>query len=410
MSEAVLYKMSPFLSIQQGSGGDASLKVYNYLTGKSFQLGARAVEILRYFRQPKSPENAREQFEMDKMSYDSFFPAMLEARLLVTDDGQEEFVSVITLPKQTLFGLPAYTHNSSLPPSVIFTGVPFARGNDKSFGSAGYPDQLRSVCNYLQLNQNSASLFNFDSIGYARDFAVLKEHLSKNRLFDSGNIFFDFKETIDFGYEKISRVAGDLFRTGHIPFFLGGDHSITYPVVRAAVKELGPVSIIHIDAHSDTSYSKYDQVSHGKKTSHTHADFISHCLALPGVDKVYQFGLRGLGNRFVKETDRLKVYWTDQIRKQGAADIAATLDRSARYYVTVDIDVLDPVYAPGTGSLSAQGMTPAELTDLLYVLLPGLEIAGADLVEVDPSKDSGDITTQISCDLILHLLNLISVR
>lgn len=409
MSDTVMYKMSPFLNIQQGSGEEVSLKVYNYLTGKSFQLGAKAVEILRFFRQPHTPESAMDRFEMDKGSFDTFLPAMLAARLLVRDDGQEEFVSVVTLPKQTLFGLPAFARETNPPPSIVFTGVPFARGNDKSFGSAASPDHLRDYCNYLQLNQNSAELYNFDALGYATDFSTLKGHLRQNRLLDSGNIFFDFKETIDFGYEKIFRVAGEFFRTGHVPFFIGGDHSITYPVIQSAVKELGPVSIIHIDAHSDTSFSKYDQLSHGKKTSHTHADFISHCLALPGVDTVYQFGLRGLANRFVKETPRLKVVWASQIRQQGFSGFVNALDKNARYYLTVDIDVLDPVYAPGTGSPSPQGLTPGELIDLLYAILPGLNIVGADLVEVDPSRDSSELTTQLSCEILLHMLNLIPV-
>jgi agmatinase len=400
------YRMSPFLNIQPEETNADTIKVHNYLSGKSFELGIRAVEILRFFRKSRTSEEMQSSFDLNETLATGFLKSMVKSKLLISEAEEEEFVMQTTTPRQTIFGLPGLANYASGQKKVIFIGVPFAKGNDKSLGSENFPTHLRNKTNYLQLNTNSADQINFNCLGSTEDFANLKKYLKKGLLSDAGDIYFDFKETIDFDYEKMAYLAGKFFQTGGIPFFIGGDHSITYPLVKSAVDMYGEISMIHFDAHSDTSFSKYDLIRHGRKISHTHADVMTRCIELTGLKAIHQFGIRGLSNRFSFESPKQKIYWASELR-HGSKPII--LDKSDKYYVTVDIDVIDPSFAPGTGSHSTKGLTPEELIDTLYKVLSGLDIIGLDLVEVDPTKDVQDITTQVASEVILNLVNMLKI-
>lgn len=403
------YRMSPFLNIQSPDKNAVKLKVYNYLSGRSFELGVKAVEILRFFRKSHTIEEMKGSFALDENTAGSFMTSMLQSKLLVSEAEEELFVMETTAPKQTVFGVPGIPDHIAAKEKIVFTGVPFARGNDKSFGSEGFPERLRAKSNYLQLNANAGELINFNSLSNGTDFTRLRSYLKEGRLADIGDIYFDFKETIDFGYEKIAYLAKKLYQSGGLPFFIGGDHSITYPLVKSAIDVYGEISIIHFDAHSDTSFSKYDLVKHGRKISHTHADVMTRCMELNGFDCLYQYGIRGLANRFCFDSEKQKISWASDMRgNNGKLKLLPV--NGKKYYVTIDIDVLDPCYAPGTGSYSINGLSPEDLVKSLYQVLPGLDIVGVDFVEADPSRDIHDITTQAAIEIILNMLNMLDIK
>lgn len=407
MNGFLTYRMSPFLNIQEVENGGEKLKVFNYISGRTFELGTKAVEILRYFRKPHTIPEMSDHFELEKSTAQNVVENLLQVKLLLEQGKEDEFAKEITLPAQTLFGVPEKVSplNRDGEKRIRFTGIPFGRGNDIGYGTEDFPDHLRSKTHYLHFTPTNVEHINFDFLDGTGSGGNLSALFKKERVTDAGNIFIDFSESTDFIYEKIADISADLFRSGDIPFFIGGDHSITYPIVKGAAETHERFSILHFDAHSDTSFSKYDKIKHGRKTSHTHANVISRCMELEAVEAVYHFGLRGITNRFVTEDPREKVCWAADTDAVISGRQAIELDRSQRYYITIDIDVIDPSYAPGTGSPAINGISPRQLFDLMKKLLPGLDIIGADIVEVNPSKDPSGITTQTATEVILHLMN-----
>jgi agmatinase len=139
-----------------------------------------------------------------------------------------------------------------------------------------------------------------------------------------------------------------------------------------------------------------------------------HCLELPQLERVYHFGVRGLSNRFSASSDKQRILWLEDIRTFLAtqkpsgvwAELAGEPD-DCYYYITLDIDVLDPAVAPGTATPVINGLNLNELVTLFRRLLPNKRIIGLDLVELDPTLDHHGLTTQCAINLLLHLLNLV---
>ena len=176
---------------------------------------------------------------------------------------------------------------------------------------------------------------------------------------------------------------------------LGGDHSITYPDVRACVGGHGPVGLVHFDTHTDTGSEVF-----GVRESHGTPMYRLVEAGLVAPERYVQIGLRGYwpGEEvFAWQAERgITSFFMQDVRERGiGAVIAAAIDRvgPGPVFLTVDIDVLDPAFAPGTGTPEPGGMS---LSDLLWACreaAAGLELVGADIVEVIPTAiGSADIT------------------
>jgi len=409
MSSEVLYQMSPFLHIFPPQQGAARTRVLNQLSGKYFELGLKAVDCLRYFRQPRTFGQMEEELDIQGAMADGLLNTFLAGKLLFPQGEEGLFTQAITQPAPPMFGLNEGVLRRDQPGAVRvkkwgIVGVPFARGNDISLGSASFPDHLRSKTNYLQLNANAAELLNFSFLDARYEYSRLQRYLRNGEISDLGNMYIDHGESVNFIYEKIEAIAGGLFRDKMRPLFIGGDHSITFPIVRSAAAHFGSLTILHFDAHADMSYHKYDKVRHSGCVSHTHSNVIGKCLELDGVKSVFQIGLRGFSNRFEFDSPRRKIIWMEEARQRiQQKDWDLGIDGPC--YITIDIDVLDPSVSPGTGSPCAGGFWPEELRTMLYALAEGLDIVGADIVEADPSRDVMGSSTQIAAELLLHLFN-----
>lgn len=187
------------------------------------------------------------------------------------------------------------------------------------------------------------------------------------------------------------------------PVIIGGDHSITLPIVRALAARLGAGSfgIIHLDAHSDT----FDAVD-GFRYHHgaTFRNIVEEELVHPRA--IHQLGIRGQvrdgGLHFVERTG-IHCVKMRAFRERGASIAAFVADRSLPYYVSIDIDVVDPAFAPGTGTPVPGGMTSAEILDVM-IELRDYHVLGLDLVEVAPPYDSSEITSVLAANLIHEAL------
>lgn len=216
---------------------------------------------------------------------------------------------------------------------------------------------------------------------------------------------------IDEAIETVQANAMDLTESGTKLLTLGGDHTIALPLLRAASERAGqPVALLHFDAHLDTWDSYFGaEYTHGTPFRRAVEEGILDTEAISHV------GTRGplYGKRDLEDDRRFGfgILTSSDVLRQGVDEVAAKLrDRIGNrpLYVSVDIDVLDPAHAPGTGTPEAGGMTSRELLEILRGLR-GLNLVGADVVEVAPAYDHADITAVAASHVAYDLITLMGL-
>jgi agmatinase len=192
-----------------------------------------------------------------------------------------------------------------------------------------------------------------------------------------------------------------------IPICVGGDHSILLPILRAVHAAHGPVALIQLDAHSDT-WDQYwgMKYSHGTPVRRAVEEGL---LAEP---HILQVGLRGQlydahDMDFGKEHN-IGVVTAEEFHEHGLAPVREKLKafQGLKVYLTLDIDVVDPAFAPGTGTPQVGGLSSIQILNLVRVLR-GLNFVGCDLVEVAPQYDSAEITSLLAANLLFEQLCLL---
>ena len=191
---------------------------------------------------------------------------------------------------------------------------------------------------------------------------------------------------------------------------LGGDHTIALPMLRAVRERFGPVAVVHFDAHLDTWGSYFGAVyTHGTPFRRAAEE------GLLAGQRSLHVGLRGpiFSREDLPQDSDLgfRQIDTSAVAEQGVSAIAAQIRErvgDAPVYVSVDIDVLDPAHAPGTGTPEAGGLATRELLGLLRKLV-GLPIVSADVVEVAPAYDHAEITAIAAAHVVYELLGLIAL-
>lgn len=211
----------------------------------------------------------------------------------------------------------------------------------------------------------------------------------------------------------IKETVGDVLDAGLIPIVLGGDHSITEPEVAAAAEHHGPVGLVHFDTHTDTGRSVFGvEVSHGTPMFRLVRD------GLVDPARYVQIGLRGYwpgAAEFDWQREQgITSFFMHDVRELGIDTIVertVSIVGTGPVFLSVDIDVLDPAFAPGTGTPEPGGMTTVELLRAVRLLATRLEVVGADLVEVIPNAiGSADITALAGERVVRELLTGIALR
>lgn len=229
------------------------------------------------------------------------------------------------------------------------------------------------------------------------------------RCIDAGNVVFP-------PFDRAAMrdaVEGEIRRLGDVaPIVIGGDHSITLPVLRALAARCGPLAIVHFDAHLDLSGPETwgDEFHHGTPLRHA----IDEGLVERG--QLFQIGVRGprggaADDALARDAGHTTIS-ADRVAEDGARRICAELREriGARpTYVTFDVDAIDPAYAPGTGTPVPGGLSSREALALVRGLA-GLDVRGGDVVEVCPPLDHADLTSHLAAHLAWELLAVIAVR
>jgi agmatinase len=213
-------------------------------------------------------------------------------------------------------------------------------------------------------------------------------------LFDHGDLELSFGNAKR-SLEVIYGAAAEIFGDGKLPVFLGGEHLISLPVIRAAFEKYGDqLLLFHFDAHTDL---REEYMGEGL----SHATVIRRCMDFVKGQNIYQFGIRsGLKEEFTLGETSTNFYPFKVV--EPLQNISKTTgDRPI--YVTLDIDVVDPAYAPGTGTPEPGGCTSAEILRAVH-LLGGCNIIGMDIVEVMGFGDPAGITGVLAAKIIREAL------
>jgi guanidinopropionase len=230
---------------------------------------------------------------------------------------------------------------------------------------------------------------------------------SRVRAADVGDVPFRSRYSLEQSLEDIEHYFAGLKAQGVRPLAVGGDHSITYPILKALGKD-APLGLVHIDAHCDTM-GAYD----GSKFHHGGPFRLAVLDGVLDPERTIQIGIRGSSNMFweFSHASGMTVIYMEDFMTMGVPAViekARAVVGDQPIYISVDVDGFDPAYAPGTGTPEAGGLEAREGLALLRGLR-GLSVAGADVMEVAPEYDPTTNTSQLAAQILFEEFALMTL-
>lgn len=269
---------------------------------------------------------------------------------------------------------------------IAVTGIPFDMATSNRPGTRFGPRAIRAGS--VGLAELEAYPFGFDPFAY---LAVA----------DYGDCF------IDYGYpqhapEQIEQHADQILSSETMMISMGGDHYITYPLLKAHAKKHGPLSLIHFDAHSDTWVDDGERMDHGSMFLRAiREEIIDPTTSI-------QIGIR-THNTDTYGFTVLGAPWVHREGVPATIDVIREVVAENQAYLTFDIDCLDPAFAPGTGTPVAGGLSSSQALEVVRSL-GEFNIVGMDLVEVAPQYDVGEITAIAGATIMHDFICLQAIR
>lgn len=293
-------------------------------------------------------------------------------------------------------GVPTFMRLPHIPDAkrldVALVGVPFDGGTSYRPGPRFGPRHVR---------QQSAIIRPYHPVLDVSPFDLL-------RVADYGDLAVN-PLSIDDTFQRIEAGMKTVLDDSAIPLCVGGDHSILLPILRAIHAVHGPVALIQLDAHSDT----WDQYW-GMKYSHGTPVRRAIEEGLLDESHILQIGLRGqlygADDMDYAREHKIKMVTAEEFHDGGLAVIRESLAafRGRKIYFSLDIDVVDPAFAPGTGTPQVGGLSSHQILSLVRSFA-GLNFVGCDVVEVSPQYDSAEITSLLAANLLFEQLCLLCV-
>lgn len=286
----------------------------------------------------------------------------------------------------TMMRLPYARTASGL--DACFVGVPLDIGTSNRSGTRFGPRQIRAESVLLRPYNMATRAAPFDSL----------------RVADVGDIAtnpYNLLKSVD----AIERGISDILSHGCKPLSLGGDHTMTLPILRAMARKHGPLGLIHIDAHADINDTMFgEEIAHGTPFRRAVEE------GLINARRTVQIGLRGTGYAADdfdwSRQQGFKVYQADALWHRSLVPLMDEVRAhmgSGPVYITFDIDSLDPSFAQGTGTPEIGGLTSMQALEIVRGCW-GLDIVGCDLVEVSPPFDTSGNTALTAANLLFELL------
>ncbi|WP_437723504.1 agmatinase [Sorangium sp. So ce861] len=277
---------------------------------------------------------------------------------------------------------------------VAVVGIPFDGGTSYRSGARFGPRRIREASAMLWGGYNSALA--------VKPLDVLK-------VVDYGDVNV-IPPSIAETMVNIEAEVGAILSAGAAVLALGGDHSVTLPLLRAHARKPGPLGVVHFDAHPDTWNREFNEQPYSHGTPFRRA--IEEGILDPS--RYVQVGLRGptsgAGDWQWARDRGARAITMEDVAELGLPAVLRTMREVLRgpVYVSLDIDAADPAFAPGTGTPEVGGFSSRELLQLVRGLR-GVDLVGCDLVEVCPPYDHGDITAILAANLAFELLSLLAV-
>lgn len=266
----------------------------------------------------------------------------------------------------------------ALDADIAVLGIPNDEGSWWLPGERFAPRKLREMSlRFVGGPSTSAGFWDIDE-----DRAYLEHELRNGRIVDCGDVDVIITQP-DTTWDNVTRDVRAIRSAGALAVILGGDHSNTYPVVRALDET--SLTVVHFDAHMD-----FQPFIHGVR--HSWGNPIRLVTALEHVERVIQVGIRSFRTMRQDVQDSLAagndVMTVRALRRDGVARIVDAIPPGGKVYVSVDMDVLDLPLVPGVAAPEPDGLTYSELRDALFAVAARGQVIGFDIVEVNPMLDS----------------------
>ena len=303
-------------------------------------------------------------------------------------------VSGFDLPR--FAGLPTFMRLPHVPPGhdrfedvdIGIIGVPWDSGTTNRPGPRHGPRQLRDMSTMIRAQHQANGTRPFEALNCA----------------DLGDVGPNPADIMD-SMERITRFYNEVLAAGIRPLTAGGDHLTSLPVLRAVAKD-GPLGMVHFDSHTDLFHSYFGG------TMYTHGTPFRRAVEEGLLDpkKVVQIGIRGTmydeEDRDFAKANGIRLILIEEFHARGVQDVMAEAREIAGTgptYVSYDIDFVDPTFAPGTGTPEIGGPNSFQAIEVVRELA-GLNIVGADMVEVSPPFDTSGGTAFLGVSIMFELL------
>ncbi len=296
----------------------------------------------------------------------------------------------------TFMKAPVCEDFSKIDADVAVLGIPYDAGIGFRPGTRFGPREIR---NYSVRYSGWGSWHG--GSGYW-DVNTKRRMLTNTRIVDCGDVdvaYYDFERNMGL----MTDGARAILDRGALPVLIGGDHSVTYPLVRA-FERFAPLDVVHIDAH-------LDWIDHVDGIKFANGSPLRRVKELPFVREMTHLGIRCLRSRESDYADATRsgarVFTRRLIREQGTRAILEQMPQMNNIYVSIDIDGLDPSIAPGTGSPTVDGLLYHEVSELLQGVARKGRVVGFDVVEVNPYVDLHGQTCLLATTMIAEFLGAI---
>ena len=295
----------------------------------------------------------------------------------------------------TFFGVPRISDLDDLHAQVAFLGVPYDAGTPQPgipTGQSAGPSAARRA------SRDQFSYGDGRSLGWY-DVETDRDRLVGVTMADVGDVAIQGSQ-VEANFDRITEVVRRITEGGALPVAVGGDHSISFPLVRG-MRPVGDIDVVYLDGHADF-------IDEHEGARFSGASEMRRIFELPFVRSVTALGIRNVEREEIDAMRRLGVRWatTLDLIDRGNADVVAELvPRSRALYVSIDLDVLDISLTPGHSLPEPGGLNYRQLRSALAQVVGRGRVVGFDIAELNPAFDPGGATARIATWLITHLLS-----
>jgi agmatinase len=361
-------------------------------TGKRLKLSPSLYRVITKFRSPVTIEQAIGDSNAEFVR--ARIQQLIDLDFLMCVDslpGKQLKQKLVRASVHTLFQAPRWSPGMPVP-DVTVVGIPYDAG-DAIAGARDAPDAIRQRSSHLPYSLDFVSQ---QPTGWF-DVEARERYLEGVTLADWGNVWLRRGESPKTFFARVESACSMIRHAGSFPLFLGGDHSISFPVIKGLGDE--KITVLWFDAHTD-----YGQLSDDIEPSHRNV--LRAIASLPNVQRVCVLGHRGYTTAdkagvWPKTYPKLRIYTSQRLKSEMSTLVSEMVDSGTHCYVSVDINVLDPVYAPALASPIPGGLDPNQLKELFRSIGRRARIVGMDLTEINPAMDRGILTATQAMELLI---------